>query len=83
MLLGEQEAMQSSKAILVEVDAEIARLKQARKLLADDGYISTAKAAPGITKRKKKKKSVMSEEGRKRIAEAQKKRWARNKKTSK
>lgn len=75
--------MQSSKAILVELDAEIARLKHARKLLADGAYISTAKAVPGISKRKKKKKSVLSQEGRKRIPEAQKRRWARNKKPSK
>lgn len=75
--------MESSKGILVELDAEISRLKQARKLLADDGYVSTPKAAPDVTKQKKKKKPAISQEGRKRIADAQKKRWATKKKASK
>ena len=67
------------KDILAELDQEIARLQQARNLLA--GEVSrkssatktrSAKAAP--------KKRKLTPEGRKRIAEAMKRRWAERKK---
>jgi hypothetical protein len=59
--------------ILNSIDAEISRLQQARALLAglDGAQPSKAKA---------KAKHTMSTEGRKRIAEAQRKRWAEKKK---
>jgi len=76
-------------SILAQIDAEIARLTQARSLLA-----STGKVATGISERKTKKASatpkiktrkirVLSPEARKRIADAQRKRWAAQKAKSK
>jgi hypothetical protein len=67
-------------SILAQLDAEIARLTQVRSLLASSGKV-TAK----ITVRKnssapvKRKKRVLSAEARKRIADAQRKRWAAQK----
>lgn len=71
------------EAILAEIDAEIAKLTAVRKAIA--GYGSTTlttralkkvKAAPG------KKKRTLSAEARKRIADAQRKRWAAQKSKS-
>lgn len=53
--------------IVRSIDAEIARLRQARQLLA--GEIPAAKRKPSLVKR------VISPEGRARIAAAQKARW--------
>jgi hypothetical protein len=66
--------------ILVEIDAEIARLQQARALLATLGTSATkagrpAKKAPA--KAKTRKKRVLSAEARKKIADAQHRRWAK------
>lgn len=68
-------------SIITQIDAEIARLTQARALLAGIGSASGA-ALPSIgasPKTKKKKKHVLSPEARKRIADAQRKRWALHK----
>lgn len=69
------------KDILVEIDAEISRLQQARALLGGE---ARKKRGPG---RKKTavtsaapKKRKLTPEGRKRIAEAMKRRWAERKK---
>jgi hypothetical protein len=65
--------------ILAQLDSEIARLSQARKLLASIGTTSTAaepKARKAAAKAKPKKKRVLSAEARKKIADAQRKRWA-------
>ena len=69
------------ESILAQLDAEIARLTQARSLLANSG-----KVAAKVTERKnsaapvrKRKKRVLSPEARKRIADAQRKRWAAQK----
>ena len=69
------------KDILVEIDAEISRLQQARALLGGE---VTKKRGRG---RKKAavtsaapKKRKLTPEGRKRIAEAMKRRWAERKK---
>lgn len=65
------------KKIIAELDKEIARLKSARDLLV---------GTPAAGKAKKKSASVparknkMSAEGRRRIAEAMKKRWAERRK---
>jgi hypothetical protein len=72
--------------ILVEIDAEIARLKQARALLATLGTAapqagSKAKKAPA--KAKTRKKRVLSAEARKKIADAQHRRWAKLKSKAK
>lgn len=77
--------MQLTK-ILAEIDLEISRLEQARTLLAGD-------TAPAIRKTRKvksavdapvkrKKKRNLSPEGRKRIAEAVRRRWELQKKNA-
>ena len=63
------------KSILSSIDSEIARLKQVRALLSTDGTKKTASAAPVRKKRK------MSAAARKRIGDAQRKRWAKQKAT--
>lgn len=70
--------------ILTQIDREIAHLKQARSLLASmaaPGSKKKAKDAPAAKKAGKKKRKL-SAEGRKRIAEAVKKRWAEQKKAA-
>jgi hypothetical protein len=72
--------------IIAEIDAQIAKLQQARALLAGTtvsagrgrpkGSKNAATAAPAKAARKRK----LSPEGRKRIAEAMKKRWAERRK---
>jgi len=61
--------------LLSSIDSEIARLEQARALLAGQDRHS---ATPT-----KKKRSVMSAEGRARIAAAQRARWAKRKMAAK
>ncbi len=65
--------------ILAQIDSEIARLTQARSLLATIG-IGVAKggrkAKKAAPKAKPRKKRVLSADARKRIADAQRKRWA-------
>jgi len=71
----------SIESILAEIDAEIARLTQVRSLLAGSAKVAstvsdrTAKKNAGRTQ----KKRVLSAEARKRIADAQRKRWAAQK----
>lgn len=80
--------------ILAEIDAQIAKLQQARALLAG----GSSSAAPAVVKkavgRPRKsittsaskgtpKKRTLSAEARKRIADAQKKRWAETRKSQK
>jgi hypothetical protein len=55
--------------ILASIDSEIAQLTQARALLSTDG---TKKAATPVVRKKRK----MSAAARKRIGDAQRKRWA-------
>ncbi len=68
--------------IITEIDAEIARLKQARALLANLGS-ATTKAAVMQTnasaKVKTAKNRVLSPEARAKIAAAQRRRWAKQK----
>ena len=66
------------ETIVALIDAEIARLTQVRKLLANTGQV-LPKAAPAkavAATAKGRKKRVLSPEARKRIADAQHKRWA-------
>jgi hypothetical protein len=75
--------------ILASIDHEIAQLQQARALLGGGAAPAAKKSAgrpkkvtvvtPAATKLAKKKKRNISPEGRKRIAEAVKKRWAAQK----
>ena len=74
--------------IIDEIDAQIAKLQQARALLADTNAqtlrrgagrpkSSKTAAAPAAASTRKRK---LSPEGRKRIADAMKKRWAERRK---
>jgi hypothetical protein len=72
--------------ILASIDAEIATLTEARALLAG----AIPKKKPGrpkstaiSTPKTKKKKHTLSAEGRAKIAEGQRKRWAALKKAAK
>jgi hypothetical protein len=73
--------------IIAELDAQIAKLQQARALLAGTtasapgrgrpkGSKNASSTAPATAPRKRK----LSPEGRKRIADAMKKRWAERRK---
>jgi hypothetical protein len=75
--------------ILAEIDAQVAKLLQARALLAGSGPAPVAKKAVGrprkVVAAPTKKTSVkrsLSPEARKRIADAQKRRWADRRKAS-
>jgi hypothetical protein len=76
-------------AILSAIDAEISKLQQARAMLADveAAPIVAVKRGPGRPRKmtatvpvKAKKKRVLSDDARAKIAAAQKKRWAAAKK---
>jgi hypothetical protein len=73
------------ESILAQIDAEIARLTQVRSLLANTGKVAVkaterkTKKATVKAKAKGKKTRVLSPDARKRIADAQRKRWAAQK----
>jgi hypothetical protein len=69
--------------ILSQIDAEIARLTQARALLTSLGTTAAAKTKAVAAPMKARRKRVLSPEARKRIADAQRKRWAAQKAKSK
>lgn len=76
----------SIDSILAQVDAEIARLTKVRSLLAGAGTTTSAATERRTTKPqqvKGQKSRVLSPEARKRIADAQRKRWAALKSKSK
>ncbi len=74
--------------IIAEIDAQISKLQQARTLLA--GAASPVRTGPGRPKGSRNavaasaattpRKRKLSPEGRKRIADAMKKRWAERRK---
>jgi hypothetical protein len=73
--------------IIAQIDAQIAKLQQARALLAGTtsgqagrGRPKGSKNGAKATTPKKATKRKLSPEGRKRIAEAMKKRWAERRK---
>lgn len=72
------------REILAELDREIVRLQQARTLLAGGTVRKprgpNKKAAVAIGAAAAPKKRKLTPEGRKRIAEAMKRRWAERKK---
>lgn len=71
--------------ILHQIDNEIAQLQRARFLLAGQEAPKKRGRKPGSTNAKPAKvakKRTMSAEGRKRIAEAAKRRWAEKKKAA-
>jgi hypothetical protein len=69
------------ESILNEIDAEISRLTQIRDLLANTGTLAGKVAATKASKTaaKGKKRRMLSPDARKRIADAQRKRWAAQK----
>lgn len=74
------------KQIVAELENEIARLKEARALLTGEGSGSEKRRRgrpPGAaTVRHNSVKRRLSPEGRKRISEALKRRWAARRKTA-
>ena len=73
------------ESILAQIDAEIAKLTQVRSLLDGIGKVAAkvtlpkTKKSPAKTKAKTRKRRVLSADARKRIADAQHKRWAAQK----
>jgi hypothetical protein len=71
------------ESILAQIDEEIAKLTQIRNLLASTGTatkkVAEHKAKKAPAKAAGKKRSTLSPEARKRIADAQRKRWAAQK----
>jgi hypothetical protein len=71
------------ESILAQIDEEIAKLTQIRALLSTTGIVSKKVALPKEKKTpaeaKGKKRRVLSPDARKRIADAQRKRWAAQK----
>jgi hypothetical protein len=65
--------------IIAEIDAQIQKLQQARSLLAGTQSVRTGPGRPKGSKSTAPKRKL-SAEGRKRIAEAMKKRWAERRK---
>jgi len=71
--------------IVDQIDREIAQLQQVRALLAGKSASTPKKAAPVPSAKKtgkRKKKRNLTPEGRKRIAEAVRRRWAEQKKAA-
>lgn len=68
--------------ILAQIDREIALLQQARALLSGSKSASVKRGAASSNNRSAKKKRNLTPEGRKRIAEAVKRRWAEQRKSA-
>ena len=71
------------ESILAQIDSEIARLTQVRSLLAGSGSSNSTQRKTRSAGVKSRKARVLSPEARKRIADAQRKRWAAQKARSK
>jgi hypothetical protein len=67
--------------VLSTIDAEISHLQQVRALLTGSG--ASKRGGESVSTSSVKRKGAMSPEGRKRIADAQRKRWAAQKKAAK
>jgi hypothetical protein len=74
-------------SILTLIDEEIARLQQVRKLLSGASNITlpagSVRGRRAAAAKPVKSKRVLSPEARKRIADAQKRRWAAQRKAKK
>jgi uncharacterized protein YukE len=73
-------------SILSQIDSEIARLTQVKKLLAGSGsnnFTSSQRKTKSAARKSSRKTRVLSPEARKRIADAQRRRWAAQKSRSK
>lgn len=69
-------------AVLAFLDGEIERLKEARELLSGGNSLGERRNGRGMSRvaSRGKRKRHLSAEARRRISEAQKKRWAARKK---
>ena len=67
--------------ILTQIDREITLLQKARQLLAGSGA-EPSKPAKTFARKPQKSKRNLTPEGRKRIAEAVKRRWAEQRKAA-
>lgn len=72
------------KQIVAELEQQIARLKEARALLAGGGAIPRKRGRPPgkANVASRSRKGRLSPEGRKRISEALKRRWALRRKAA-
>ena len=68
--------------ILQQIDREIAQLQRARALLRGSAGNTKSASQKGVAMQRKKKKRNLTPEGRKRIAEAVKRRWERQRKAA-
>ncbi len=68
--------------ILLQIDREIAQLQRARALLNGGAVKSSSKPAAKAPRKARKKKRNLTPEGRKRIAEAVRRRWEKQRKAS-
>jgi hypothetical protein len=76
--------LMDTDSIIAALDAEIERLNQARALLSKgDNTTTSVMEARASKPRRASQKRVLSPEARKRIADAQRKRWAKVKKSKK
>jgi hypothetical protein len=66
----------SFESIVAEIDAEIVKLQQVRALMASTGKAVKLAERTAAKVGKVRKQRVLSPEARKRIADAQRKRWA-------
>ena len=69
--------------LLSAIDEEISRLTQARALLAGTNGTTGSRSKAAAALKRAPLKRVLSPEARKRIADAQRRRWAAQKKASK
>jgi hypothetical protein len=72
----------NTQELVAAIDQEIARLQSARNLLAGSGE-TTRRGRPPATGKKQPARRVLSAAGRQKIGEAQRKRWAAQKKQTK
>jgi hypothetical protein len=72
----------NTKEIVATIDAEIARLQKARAVLGETVIDKPEGRPPGSAKAALRKR-VISAAGRAKIAEAQRKRWAKSKQAAK
>lgn len=72
--------MSNVPAILKQIDAELSALLKARAILTDSKAPGKRGRPKGSAVAKSAKKRTMSPEGRARVAEAQRRRWAAQKK---
>jgi len=70
------------KRIVAELEKEIARLREARALLAGEGSGAGRRGRPAKKSGRGSGKRRLTPEGRKRISEALKRRWAAHRKAA-